>query len=99
MGPGKKYDEGKLRWDLLPLEPIEDIVRILTMGTSKYGDDNWQRLENGVERYYAAMMRHITAWRKGEELDKESGLPHLHHAMCNLMFINWIKHQNENEIN
>src|SRR3989337_1087432 len=31
-------------------------------------------------------MRHLEAWRNGEKLD-ESGLSHLVHAACNLLFI------------
>ena len=44
MKEGKKndYQDGKLRWDLLPLEEIEDIVKLYTAGSIKYGDNNWQ---------------------------------------------------------
>ena len=53
MKEGKKndYQDGKLRWDLLPLEEIEDIVKLYTAGSIKYGDNNWQNLENGYQRY------------------------------------------------
>ena len=46
---GKKNDrkDGKLRWELLPLETIEEIVRIYTFGADKYGPNNWMNLENG----------------------------------------------------
>jgi len=89
MGRGKKYDDGKLRWDLLPMKPIECVVKILTFGASKYGSNNWQKLKNFDDRYYAAMMRHMSAWKQGEKLDPESGLPHLAHAMCCVMFLLW----------
>jgi hypothetical protein len=82
-----KRDEGKLRWDLLPVKPIEDLVKILTYGASKYGAHTWKTVPRGKERYFAALMRHLVAWRKGELVDEESGLSHLAHAMCNLMFI------------
>jgi len=84
---GRKYDSNKARWDLLPIEQVEKMVQVLTMGSVKYGDNNWQNLESGVERYYAALMRHLVAWRKGEENDPESGLPHLAHCMTNIVFI------------
>lgn len=86
---GLKYDSDKLRWDLLPIDTIEDVVKILTFGANKYGPDNWQGLDNFEDRYYGALMRHITAWRKGEKMDEESGLSHLAHAMCNLVFLLW----------
>jgi hypothetical protein len=90
---GRKYDNDKLRWDLLPIETIESVVEVFTMGAKKYDDNNWQLVENGNERYYAAMMRHITEWRKGNKIDSESGLNHLSHAMCNLVFLMWLDKQ------
>ncbi|KKM03271.1 hypothetical protein LCGC14_1776070, partial [marine sediment metagenome] len=57
--PGLKYDSEKPRWDLLPLDIIEQIVKVLTIEAQKYDDDNWRKVENGKKRYYAAMMRHI----------------------------------------
>ncbi|MEN6550212.1 MAG: dATP/dGTP diphosphohydrolase domain-containing protein [Armatimonadia bacterium] len=88
-GVGKKYDAGKDRWDLLPLGPVEDVVKILTFGAQKYGPNNWQKLEDAENRYFAAALRHLAAWRRGEKCDPESGLPHLAHAMCNLTFLAW----------
>jgi len=32
-------------------------------------------------------LRHLTAWWAGEDLDPESGLHHLAHAACCLMFL------------
>ena len=84
---GLKNDSDKPRWDLLPIAPIEAIVAVLTFGARKYSPDNWRRVDNGVERYYAAALRHIVSWRKGERLDQESGLPHLAHAGCCLVFL------------
>lgn len=82
-----KYDQDKPRWDLLPIEPIEEVVKALTYGANKYADNNWKTVEPFVERYYAAMMRHIVEWRKGNLIDAESGLSHLTHAMCCMLFL------------
>ena len=90
VNKGLKYDAGKQRWDLLPIEEIEGIVDVLTFGANKYTDNSWQAMDNGIERYYAAMMRHLVAWRKGEHTDIESGLDHLSHALTNLVFIKWL---------
>lgn len=38
-------------------------------------------------RYIAAAMRHFEAYRKGEKDDPESGMPHLWHCACNIMFL------------
>jgi hypothetical protein len=87
VAEGKKYDTNKNRWDLLPIEHVESVVRVLTMGATKYGDNNWQLVENAQERYYAAAMRHLVEWRKGNKIDNESGESHLAHVMCNLVFL------------
>jgi hypothetical protein len=87
----KKHDKGKPRWDLLPLGLIEEVVKVLTFGSMKYNDNNWQGLDNANERYYAAAMRHLVAWRNGEMKDSESGLSHLAHAACCLVFLFWFE--------
>nr|UVX53571.1 MAG: hypothetical protein [Bacteriophage sp.] len=56
---------------------IEDIVRVYTEGAKKYADNSWQNIPDGFERYRAALLRHMTAYMKGERYDKETGLMHL----------------------
>lgn len=82
----KKFDSGKPRYDLLPAEALEEVVKVLTMGAEKYGDRNW---ENGLDygRCFAAAQRHMWAWWNRQDLDPESGLTHLAHACVNLMFL------------
>jgi hypothetical protein len=92
---GKKFDKKKRQWWLLPIEPIEQVVDILQFGAEKYAPDNWKHVQPYDERYYSAAMRHITAWRKGEVIDPESGKHHLAHAICCLIFIMW--HDNNKE--
>ena len=91
---GKKYDKGKPRYGLLPWRQVDDVVRVLTHGAEKYGDYNWQGVEE--QRYKDALGRHISAFMEGEYLDEETGLPHLAHAVCNCLFIMWI-HDNKNK--
>lgn len=73
---GVKYDNGKLRYDLIPIKSLQSLAWVYTNGAIKYGDRNW---EKGIlySRIYAAMMRHLTAWFDGEDLDKEDGQHHL----------------------
>ena len=84
---GIKYDGDKPRWELLPIYPVEETVKVLTYGAKKYDDDNWRKVKPLRQRYYAAALRHIFAWWKGEKLDPESGLHHLAHAICCLIFL------------
>ena len=75
----KKNDrlDDKLRWELLPLEDVEDIVRVYTAGAKKYGPDQWQNLPDGIKRYKAALLRHLVEFDKGNEIDEETGCRHL----------------------
>ena len=81
--PGKKFDKGKLRYDLIPTEPITALAHIYTMGANKYGDNNWLK-GMSYSRLIGAFYRHFYAWLNGEEKDPESQLSPLWHAFWNL---------------
>lgn len=80
-----KHDDTKPRFSLLPQKPLEGAIAVLEYGAKKYSPDNWSKCKDPL-RYYDAMMRHVLAYRRGETHDKESGLPHLDHALCCLLF-------------
>lgn len=84
---GRKYDGGKLRYDLIPVLALEDMVKGLTFGTIKYDDNNWVKVPEGRKRYMAAALRHIQEYRKGNLWDEEQNIHHLSAAMNNLSFI------------
>lgn len=84
---GRKDDKGKARFDLVEPEFEEAVAEVLTYGADKYAPDSWQHVEDAENRYYASLRRHINAFRKGEKTDPESGLSHLAHAACNIMFL------------
>lgn len=86
---GTKADKGKLRWSLLPIGVMRDIVAVLEFGAQKYSVGNWQHVDEPGRRYYDAAMRHIDARADGEKNDPDSGLPHLAHAIASLMFLMW----------
>lgn len=83
---GVKFDEGKVRLELLPPELLLGVGAILTFGAKKYADRNW---EKGMDwsRLYGATLRHLVAWESGEECDPESGKSHLWHAACDIAFL------------
>jgi dATP/dGTP diphosphohydrolase, N-terminal len=85
-GVGIKHDASKPRMDLLPSGALIGAARVMTAGLAKYDPRNW---ECGLPwgKVYAAAQRHMTAFWDGEDNDPESGLPHLHHAQCCLMFL------------
>ncbi len=95
---GKKFDGGKYRHSLLPPGVLKEVIKVLEYGAEKYGENNWQQLTDGRRRYYDAAMRHMDAWKEGVKIDEESGLHHLAHAMCSLMFLVWLdENQGEKE--
>lgn len=79
MEKGMKNDrkDHKLRWDLLPLQEIEDIVEVYTAGAEKYSDNSWQHLKDGYNRYKAALLRHLAECDKGNFTDPDTGCKHL----------------------
>ena len=93
---GRKDDSAKIRYSLLPVGTVNQVVQVLEYGAStKYEINNWQKVPSARTRYYDAAMRHIDAWWNGELLDLDKGdqkgshLPHLAHAICCLMFLMW----------
>lgn len=87
-GSGKDdRTDGKLRWDLLPLAEIEDIVRVYTEGAKKYADNSWQDIPDGFNRYLGALMRHLVAYTKGERFDSDTGCMHLAQVVWNAIAI------------
>jgi len=85
--PGHKNDQEKNRLDLIEPQFIEGVGEVLTFGAQKYEPNNWQKVEDAENRYYAAALRHLLAWRRGETTDEESGLSHLKHVATNIMFL------------
>ena len=80
IGLKNDFKDDKLRWDLLPLAEIEDIVRVYHMGAKKYAPNNWKNLPDGINRYKAALFRHLMEFEKGNMIDDETGCYHL--AQC-----------------
>lgn len=83
---GYKADEGKLPYDLIAPEVLEELAKVLQFGAKKYAPRNW---EQGMawSRVFAALQRHLWAWWKGDSTDPETGFSHLSHALCCLMFL------------
>ena len=94
---GRKDDKGKPRFSLVPVSALRVIADVLTFGAKKYADDNWKHVPDAKARYTDAMLRHVYAWQEGEVLDPESGLSHLGHAGCCILFLLWFELQAEQE--
>ena len=67
------------RYDLLPSAALDEVAKVYGFGANKYDVHNWARgYDWGLS--IAALERHISAFKQGEDLDPESHLPHLAHA-------------------
>ena len=84
-----KYDNGKAPMALVPPEVINEIAEVLGFGANKYGPNNWR--DDGYvtewSRTYSSVQRHLNSFWSGEDLDPESGLSHLAHAMTQLAIL------------
>jgi len=86
---GRKYDDGKMAYHLVDVAALAWLVASLSYGQVKYAAENWRKVSDARERYYAALVRHLELWRGGEEFDPDTG-GHLHHlagVLVNAMFL------------
>jgi hypothetical protein len=84
---GRKFDAGKLDYTLVPFDAVDEVVKVLMFGAQKYDRDNWRYVDNALQRYTAAAYRHMTAYSKGEKTDPETGISHLAHVGCCILFM------------
>jgi hypothetical protein len=92
-----KFDTGKLDWSLMPWDSVEEILKVLEFGRIKYDSWNWAQGDGfKYSRVFNASIRHLFAWFRGEDNDPESGLSHIAHLGCNVLFLLYfIKHKNK----
>jgi hypothetical protein len=70
----------------VPLRALASTVRVLEFGAVKYKAGNWAK---GMpwSVCFSCTMSHLFAAAGGEVNDAESGISHLAHAMCNMLFL------------
>lgn len=73
---------------LLDPQAVELIAEVFGYGQGKYGAWNWK---GGISysRLFSAILRHLWAFWRGEDLDPETGKPHLAHAGCGIIMLLW----------
>lgn len=83
---GDRQNQNKRKWTLVDYPTLQGMVSVLEFGERKYSRDNWKK---GL--YYTetadSLMRHLVAFLSGEDIDPESGLPHVDHIQCNAHFL------------
>lgn len=78
---GHKDDSGKTLYFAMPWLALDEMAEVMTFGAQKYALFNFRK---GMKysRLWSATLRHLVAWWRGEENDKETGKSHLAHALC-----------------
>lgn len=79
------------RFSLIPAEPMKAVARVYGYGADKYSPSNWRK---GYEWSKAldALERHLNAYKACQDIDPESGQPHLAHLVFHcLSLLEWSK--------
>lgn len=79
-----KKDAGKIRYTLIPQGTLKAMAQVLTYGESKYPENGWREVP--PVRHLDSFFRHLQAYRDGERIDHESGIPHLDLALVEFSF-------------
>lgn len=92
--PGSKLDAAKSNCDLVFsgfANALLEVAKVGTYGATKYTENGWKDVPNGIRRYRSALYRHLLAL---EDFDPDTRLPHMAHVAWNalaaleLMFYN-----------
>lgn len=81
-----RFNDSKLRVDLIPPEAIYALAVVLSYGAVKYDDKNWEKfdtIENPDSYFGGSQGRHILYALLGRPMDPESGLPDNWHTLTN----------------
>lgn len=96
MEQARRYNKGKLRYELLPENALKDIVEVYTKGAEKYSiyDDKGNLIEDGANNWrkglpwmstLGSVERHIRAYKQCEDIDEDLGTKHLANAAWGLL--------------
>ncbi len=85
--PKQAYGDLKVPLQLVPSVATAYMAMGLKEGARKYGPFNWRETNVEAMTYVGATLRHIAAFVDGEDIDPESGNPHLAHAMASLAIL------------
>lgn len=90
-----KDDSGKTRYELLPWDSLKQVADVFGYGADKYFDNSWRTQDAATyNRTFGSVMRHLTEWQMGQDVDPESGLNHLAHAVSQLLILMYVEKHN-----
>ncbi len=65
-GSVRDRQDGKGRFDLIPLEPLRRLAKLYERGAVKYGPNNWTKGQPLMASFYDSALRHLADLRAGE---------------------------------
>lgn len=80
---GIRHNKDKLRHDLISPIAMDELASILTYGTIKYDDRNWENGLKWSKDIIGSLKRHLVAFEMGIDNDEESGYSHTAHILAN----------------
>lgn len=84
MNPKDEAGAKKPGVSTFPMKVLFEAAAATKHGADKYGPFNWRDTPVQATAYFDAALRHLTAWFEGEDLDPDSGLPHLAHVIAGI---------------
>lgn len=87
---GKRFNKGKLELTQCPTSAVAAIAAGFAYNSEKFGgkypDSNWRQGMSWMS-VINCLERHVTKFKDGEDIDHESGLPHLFMIGCNFAIL------------
>lgn len=87
VNPKTRVGALKVPLHLVPPSATHFLALAFKAGADKYGPYNWREKKVPAMTYAGAFLRHFHAWLDGEDMDPETGNPHLAHAMACLAIV------------
>lgn len=96
--PKDSVGSGKVGLSNVSAPVLMMVALAMEEGARKYGRHNYRVAGVKHSIYYDAVMRHMMAWWEGEDIDPDSGLPHVAKAMASLaVLLDSILYGNDND--
>lgn len=81
---GMRFNTGKMRFNLIPMDARLELARVYTVGAAKYEDDNWLKGMSWKEMIDCAE-RHFALWQMGQARDPDTKCHHLAQVAWNVL--------------
>lgn len=95
--PKDAVGTGKVPFSVIPSGVLGELGCAMLEGGRKYGRHNYRVAGVRGSVYYDALMRHMTAWWEGEDIDPDSGVHHVVKTIATLFVLrdsqlqgNWV---------